>query len=103
MLTRNPELVQKFQVHGQDCSVVVSLLVGNVGEHHPRILPAKPENALRQRCITFFANLMINVSPKSIVVSAIESKEDMKRLIDTFKGAISSNGRILLSILPAIK
>ncbi len=44
----------------------------------------------------------MNVSPKSIVVSAIESNEEMKRFIDTFSGAMSSNGRILLSILPAI-
>merc|ERR1712150_310170 len=44
-------------------------------------------------------SLIINVSPKSIVVSAMESNEEMKRLIDTFRGAISSNGRILLSIL----
>ena len=53
-------------------------------------------------CVKFTTNLIMNVSPKSIVVSAMESKEEMKRFIDTFSGAMSSNGRILLSILPAI-
>ena len=43
---------------------------------------------------------IIKVDRKSIVVSAIESNDEIRRFILTLSGATSSKGRIRLSIRP---